>query len=786
MDNTQYIKSSIPDLYALLNALGVIPAPNLTKTELIAIIRNWDNPVHKRIVPHHEQLRNGNKTPLPTRLQDTGTRKHEIEDDDNYFLEIGILRKLSVYKYPLYYNHFGYKNTEETETEPTAKDMAEMLERGIKSFYIKNERNKRARPIKEDIHEYLMTKANITYIGEVAKYLKLTKMRATIDTYYNLFWYINSAYLILKPELKDDEIAYISGLSIPRLIKLLGPNYKGPEDHASLIFAAISGKSTPTPNMKNIPRYTEIATYAPDKIWILAKELYSIYDSFARNYLNPPYIFVAMKEQPDIEKLFLYVNTINVDKMITDYQMIIPKNDVLTELGKVRFFKDQIKTYGPILNRKHDIELPILDDPKITRNKLLALFSPFTSKEILDIYEPTIVWEDRNELLAGIIFEKYNMGSIWSWRHNFCSNDDTFNVLDMDLHKDMNKDNLSDPTISYGIAQNYRCYQISELIAAWNTDDEGIFRFTVPDWTNKTKDNITNKMLDREFPIESVKQLDKLLEISTNVGNIQSLRNKIADTLLNAKMSTKLYNQLYEEYNNFDSNKKYLVKLYLSWLFMFGMWLRFWKGPGTPWPTIWTDIWGVNTCSGEQRNGHIEIQGGVKLEIYIILAEYPELKEWINKLPIVDYNFKTGEARMSLEGEKSMYLISELIEKMEKGLFCMAHGSDLILMSSYYLLGAILRINNDDEANKFINEMIPKMVEIEKYVVQNKINTNLEQLKDNPEPDVIKYVNTKNTILESRLQQLEISPQEQEPFIINKITSTEHVEIDAGNLKLEL
>jgi len=41
---------------------------------------------------------------------------------------------------------------------------------------------------------------------------------------------------------------------------------------------------------------------------------------------------------------------------------------------------------------------------------------------------------------------------------------------------------------------------------------------------------------------------------------------------------------LKRQYDSFTNNQKEIVHKYIAWLFMYSMWMRFWKGPGFPWP----------------------------------------------------------------------------------------------------------------------------------------------------------------------------------------------------------
>lgn len=41
---------------------------------------------------------------------------------------------------------------------------------------------------------------------------------------------------------------------------------------------------------------------------------------------------------------------------------------------------------------------------------------------------------------------------------------------------------------------------------------------------------------------------------------------------------------LASEYEVMNENKKYIINLFITWVFLYGMWMGFWKGPGHPLP----------------------------------------------------------------------------------------------------------------------------------------------------------------------------------------------------------
>ncbi|MEM3063662.1 MAG: hypothetical protein QW303_09015 [Nitrososphaerota archaeon] len=183
------------------------------------------------------------------------------------------------------------------------------------------------------IFDLIMTEATPCYIRGLLTSNHFYYLYDTIDVYYNLFWYLNmSKEKLLKPFTESDFI-YISSASDDEILKLLGPKYKDkPKDRASLIFAALTGKSTHIdPN--DIPRYNIVKYYPPNFVWFLAYYAYKIIDEEkSKVSVYPPHVIVALKNPPDlIESLIVSLNPLNLDLEIKD-KISIPS--YITDINK--------------------------------------------------------------------------------------------------------------------------------------------------------------------------------------------------------------------------------------------------------------------------------------------------------------------------------------------------------------------------------------------------------------------------------------------------------------------
>ena len=594
--------------------------------------------------------------------------------------------------------------------------------------------------------EELMTNRNVPFVLGVLEGLGFTsfaKNPGTPDMYYNLLWYLDLAgpdgleIANIRPQLD-----YASGLNVDQLINLLGPRYTGPTDRASLLFAIATGKSTAKPAISDLPRYPQIAALPPWLVWIIAMNAYNVIDSeneFASVY--PPYVHWALQPQSTLDPILFAVTEQNVDNLMTTYQIPSPtRANLRTPRDKIKYFIKEILNYEPILTRAANTLPPPLLTGR-TRNQITNMLSVYTLKEIVDAYEPEGTWSNRDELIETIALEARG-GSRWSWRHSYCNNDDTLNILEVEPHGKVDKGDPTDPTLSYGVQKNYRCYQLSELAATF-TDYDGAFIFRVPDWTapgpNRPTqiDPTTGAPLISEFPLESIRQLQQLLQNPPPGYNVNTLTAKIQEGLAVNTEANMRVRALKAQYDKFTPEQQYLAKLYLVWLFVYGMWMRFWKGPGFPWPTFRVDVLDARArereqrCSPEDRDEHSFIQQAIRTAFVETYEKDRTLRTWIESLPAVRYNFRNGDAHINTEP------ISHLLDRLMLGGECQGFAGDDVAQTGYYLITRMFNLNKVGMFDALIAEMLPPILNIEQQVVNNQ----LAAIKNpNANADVIRRV----------------------------------------------
>lgn len=314
----------------------------------------------------------------------------------------------------------------------------------------------------------------------------------------------------------------------------------------------------------------------------------------------------------------------------------------------------------------------------------------------------------------------------WRIEAKHCNNDDTMNILMYTLHKDMDKNDATDPTLAFGKYNNYRCYQTSELEGAFRTyGDAEEFKFAVPDYDPQRpiRDTVTGQNLEAEFKLEDIKQLRQLLVFANN-PIFNGLINKIDIGLKILDDQSDELDSLVNSYNQLNEREKYVAKLYLVWMFYYGMWMRFWKGPGKPWPIEWVDNTyetnysgtgtSPNRCNVYQRDTHVETMGYIQDMLLKSYDDYnlPRVKAFVEKLPLVKYDFVTGEYKISRAENYNTF--NKFVNKVRTGDQCMGHGSDIIPQTAFFDTNLVLGLNNDMRAyNKLIKDYSATLFSLE-------------------------------------------------------------------------
>ncbi len=558
-------------------------------------------------------------------------------------------------------------------------------------------------------------------VNEILTEILGTNWNDSIDVSYNLLWYLCISSDPYRIGLNKREIGYLIRADITELNELIGDTYTGARDRASLIFTLLSGQIIPTVELSE--RYQRIKQYKPNVVYNLAFGTGMIDHNQGTYNIHGPYTYLSLRQPSVIEQLISSIDdSQNIDDMIHELG-IGPINNfrTMTKDEKIVYLQGDLSLYQNVFSRAEGTAHP----PSLkglNRETILDIMSIYTNTELIEAYEPRGRWNSRYELMRLICSDILD-SSKWSIHSvDNCNNDETINIITTELHGEVNKSDPEDPTLSYGIHKNYRCYQASELEASFDNYD-GVFLFRVPDWSASEIDPITGNPLIKEFSTDSIKQLKSLLEREQYNYQVNGLLAKINTGLEFMKSIQMQIRHLKQQLDAFTFEQKQIVELYLAWMFTYSMWMRFWKGPGHPWPLSKVNVRRTSDrnraqrSSPEERDEHIFIQEGVRSAIVEMYETDPILSKWIETLPTIYYDFSTEEASCASHN------IKNILDKIALGEYCMGFGSDTILKTAYYYITFLLERPQGRLFDEFIENKFPRLQDLEYNTVTNQLNS---------------------------------------------------------------
>lgn len=561
-------------------------------------------------------------------------------------------------------------------------------------------------------------------------------LRASPDVFFNLWWYLAHIHDNIMPVLNYEEKELIISLSDDQLLQLLGPEYPGCRDRASLLFAILCGFYLPRRFETQNTRYEEVSKYSPHIVYNLTMN---------QNHEYPPYIQLAHQQISPIETLIQNVNADNILDIVNKFG-IRPDNylQTLPLDQQITYIQRDLSSYAKVFSRKADIQPLDLTQTTLSRMEIRDELLQYTNNELVALYEPRVWWNNRDALIDNIIADVTT--NLWSWTHGYCTNDETMNIVTLDAHGDTDKSSVINPTLSYGCHKNYQCYQMDELIESFRHHD-GCFMFADPDWTPNSNKN-------RDFPIPSIKQLLKLLKSAPANYNVEPLITKIKYGLKCVKSGGHILRSIVTKFNKFTMEQQENALLYVVWLFCFAMWMRFWAGPGNPWP--------VKNLVGAYNRGHISarrkqhviIQSFVRTRLLTMIETDLELQQWVAELPVIYYDFDTKSCTYTTK------VIADTLDDVIFREVCMGFSADVILKTAYKLL---LDLVPNNKINTVINDYIPRLSEIELDVVENMLNH-------------ASLRNSDRQVINQRRINLTIPQQPQPPFDPNGYRNNVHIE----------
>jgi hypothetical protein len=548
---------------------------------------------------------------------------------------------------------------------------------------------------------------------------------------YDLLWYLSLSNAPYRNDLTRQQRRKVAQMSLKELQTLAGSKYTGPIDRAALIFSILSGQIvTGFPNSLDNNRVQEIRKLTPNSVYGLAFLVNKLINHEEQKYLGlGPYTYLMSLPPSKIEKIIMTMTQKLREVKTKDQEFhrlfqeysdhlglgFIHNLELMTLDEKINYLQGELASYQSVFDRASDTP----DPPHLRRlpiKEVPPALVKYTNQELITAYEPRREWGSRVELMR-VIQEDLREEPRWSISSvGYCNNDETINIITADTHGETDKHDLADPTLSYGVHQNYSCYQASELEASFQ-ESEGAFLFQVPDWRAEARDAQGNP-LPNVFTLKSIKELKELLEASKHKYQVKSLLKKVKVGLEFMKSVKAYLANLQSQLATFTSDQRYQLELYLAWMFHHAMWMRFWRGPGYPWIINTNRMMGdIKGVTPEIRDEHIYIQEVVRGNIRERYEGDAQVREFIDNLSTIYYDFS------SQEGSCANHPIKGTLDLIALGKHCMGFGSDTVLKTAYYYLVHLLGKRHGRELDNFLTQMQTPLINLERQVIISHLDT---------------------------------------------------------------
>lgn len=543
---------------------------------------------------------------------------------------------------------------------------------------------------------------------------------------WDLLWYFSTYKNPMCNTLTIQENQYLSQLSLEKLAELAGePNSI---DRARLLFKLNSGIYFTVPGIISKNKYDIVKEYPPN--------LTATISIFIDNKGLAPYLAASIADLSKVKSLIniwkngppKFIDEICYEYLEVDTDESIEETiDAIMNRKNNPPFPEPLDLYNSLQNRTQHQQIEIM------REKMKV----YTTTELLVEYGlPSKFTFNRYAILNKLA--KLFRAVTWSFYTNGgkCSNDDEEeNTFVFDKRSTIDKLDPKDPTFTFGIPGLAKCYQLDELISYFSPVD-GEYKFRDPDYqrTNPKIDPITGQPLTEEFSLKSIEQLKELVYFKTIDIVEEGLKVEYADKLrqfldiINKGIAYKSnagseFGQLMRKYNSFSRENKDLVNLYFVWMFMFGMYMRFWKGPGNPWPK--SRIEKLNseqreaegrTDTPQERDEYTRIQERCR-SIILEKITNSDVVTWLFSLPEWYYDFTDYSKEKVLTNKK----LNDRIDILFSGQgtdSCQGIGGDKIPANAYLYIMDLNKFTNISQFNEFLREKLPDYLKVEKQAVE--------------------------------------------------------------------
>lgn len=402
-----------------------------------------------------------------------------------------------------------------------------------------------------------------------------------------------------------------------------------------------------------INRYDTIRHLTGDQREMLV-EIYG----FETRY-DDPYIEVAkVTTCSPLEPFVLSLGQRPIDEIADGVGMIIPPG-----ADKRNYFRENLIRYKKIFTRRPGLSPPTPEQFTQLRTGHVAYLESFTDMELFTSLGVYISYSSRQELINQLISLRTGNSFFIPLSRQRCNNKQTL------LYNDTNDPNLF--LIGYGNLMSYLGYEIEELLGSFHYRGEGIHR----DFVFLRPENLRS-FFHRD-------DLENLRHLIGNYPQATPLLQRITEGLIEMRRKTDYDRNLIRQWENVPQESKEKIHQYLHRLFIAGMYMRRWDGPGTPYPM-------QQRQTNRTRLPDVEVSREL-VECEHMLSNMPgELKIVARGLHIVEY--------YGTEVSQTNQTIGNLYDEVRADRYCIRQASSKFVGTGSYYLNLLFteRIPNFD------------------------------------------------------------------------------------------
>ena len=356
--------------------------------------------------------------------------------------------------------------------------------------------------------------------------------------------------------------------------------------------------------------------------------------------------------QSDFEQIILAVDNTPITDLAQRIGMIVP----ISANSAREYFLANVSFYHFIFTRPQTT--PPLSTATVTQQQPLKRYLHlFTDEEIIRQLGVYIDYTSRDNLLDNFVEFIQTGSKFFIPLTRNCRNQQTVLLTDTrDLNNFM---------IAFGGNNNYVCYDPEELEASFDyqrdieTDVQGDFAFMKPDDRRAT------------FKDRQIEQLKRL--ISSYPTLLAGLHQRIDVGLAARRLQGNVDQRDRTTFRTFDARYHPLIHQFFTQIFMAGMYMRRWTGPGCPYPLR-------KTTTEKKTDPDPNTMAALVLARQTLDQLPVNIRQFLGNLRMMEYRTNN----YMKEGEGST--IVHYLDVVGRGIYCIRMASSKFITTGYAYL----------------------------------------------------------------------------------------------------